>query len=102
MLLNLLRNAIEAATEAHPGAGRIAVRIESEDGGLAILVDDDGAGVPAEARQLIFTPFHTTKEHGTGLGLAVSFAIVQLHGGSLSVSDGPLGGARFRVAIPAQ
>jgi C4-dicarboxylate-specific signal transduction histidine kinase len=64
------------------------------------VVDDDGAGVPADARQLIFTPFHTTKEHGTGLGLAVAAAIVQLHGGSIGVGEGPLGGARFRVSLP--
>jgi signal transduction histidine kinase len=101
VLLNLLRNAVEAAAEAHPGAGRVAVAIEAVPEGLAIVVDDDGPGVPPEARQLIFTPFHTTKEHGTGLGLAVSFAIVQLHGGSLTVEDGPLGGARFRLLVPA-
>lgn len=100
VLLNLLRNAVEAAAEAHPGSGRVAVTIEAVPEGLAIVVDDDGPGVPVESRQLIFTPFHTTKEHGTGLGLAVSFAIVQLHGGSLAVEDGPLGGARFRVLLP--
>ncbi len=99
VLLNLLRNAGEAAAEAHPGAGRVVLALESAPEGLAITVDDDGAGVPLESRQLIFTPFHTTKEHGTGLGLAVSFAIVQLHGGSLTVEDGPLGGARFRVLL---
>lgn len=101
VLLNLVRNAVEAAAEAHPGAGRVAVGVEAAPEGVAITVDDDGPGVPAEVRQLVFTPFHTTKEHGTGLGLAVAHAIVQLHGGSLAVEDGPLGGARFRVVLPA-
>lgn len=100
VLLNLVRNAAEAAAEAHPGAGRVVVTIEGVGQALAILVDDDGVGVPAESRQLIFTPFHTTKEHGTGLGLAVSFAIVQLHGGTLTVDLAPLGGARFRILLP--
>ena len=100
VLLNLIRNAVEAAAEAHPGAGRVLVSVEASGHGLAILVDDDGAGVPPESRQLIFTPFHTTKEHGTGLGLAVSFAIVQLHGGTLTVDLAPLGGARFRLLMP--
>ena len=100
VLLNLVRNAVEAAAEAHPGAGRVAVTVEGAGQGLAILVDDDGPGVPLEERQLIFTPFHTTKEHGTGLGLAVSFAIVQLHGGSLTVDHAPQGGARFRILLP--
>jgi signal transduction histidine kinase len=101
VLLNLLRNAVEAAAESHPGAGLVVATVGMAPEGLAITVDDDGPGVPPDARQLIFTPFHTTKEHGTGLGLAVSFAIVQLHGGTLTVEDGPLGGARFRVVIPA-
>ncbi len=102
VLLNLVRNAVESASEAHPGSGRVQVGVEALPDGVAITVDDDGGGVPAEARQLIFTPFHTTKEHGTGLGLAVSFAIVQLHGGTLTVEDGLLGGARFRVWLPAK
>jgi len=100
VLLNLMRNAVEAAAETHPGAGRVSVAVEAAPQGLAILVDDDGPGVPPESRQLIFTPFHTTKEHGTGLGLAVSFAIVQLHGGTLTVDLAPLGGARFRILLP--
>ncbi len=100
VLLNLVRNAVEAAAEAHPSAGRVVVTVEGAGQGLAILVDDDGPGVPPESRQLIFTPFHTTKEHGTGLGLAVSFAIVQLHGGTLTVGLAPLGGARFRILLP--
>jgi signal transduction histidine kinase len=100
VLLNLVRNAVEAAAEAHPGAGRVAVALAPSAEALEILVDDDGPGVPAESRQLIFTPFHTTKEHGTGLGLAVSFAIVQLHGGTLTVDLAPLGGARFRILLP--
>ncbi len=100
VLLNLVRNAVEAAAEAHPAAGRVVVTLEPAGNGLAILVDDDGLGVPPESRQLIFTPFHTTKEHGTGLGLAVSFAIVQLHGGTLTVDLAPLGGARFRILLP--
>jgi signal transduction histidine kinase len=102
VLLNLVRNAVEAAAEAHPGAGRVAIAIEATTEGVVVTVDDDGPGVPAEARQLVFTPFHTTKDHGTGLGLAVAYAIVQLHGGSLTVLDGPLGGARFRVSVPLQ
>ena len=101
VLLNLVRNATEAAAEAHPGAGRVLIALESSADGLVIQVEDDGPGVPVEARQLIFTPFHTTKEHGTGLGLAVSYAIVQLHGGTLTVEDGTLGGARFRLWLDA-
>ncbi len=98
VLLNLVRNAIEAAAETSPG--HVTVAVDSLADGLVVTVDDDGPGVPVASRQLIFTPFHTTKEHGTGLGLAVSFAIVQLHGGTLAVDDAPGGGARFRLTVP--
>ncbi len=100
VLLNLVRNATEAAAEAHPGHGVVEVNVAPNGEGVSIVVDDNGSGVPTEARQLIFTPFHTTKEHGTGLGLAVAYAIVQLHGGSLTVADSPQGGARFTLTLP--
>jgi len=94
-----------AADQAPPRrVGNVRLTIEptsaEEEPGIAFTVDDDGPGVPAAARQRIFTPFYTTKDHGTGLGLAVSHAIVSLHGGTIGVEDSPLGGARFRVAIP--
>lgn len=109
VLLNLVQNAVQAAQAERGAAGRVRLTLEpagdgdedgDEDGGIAFTVDDDGPGVPPEARQRIFTPFFTTKDHGTGLGLAVSYSIVDLHGGSLGVEDSPLGGARFRVVLP--
>lgn len=114
VLLNLVQNAVQAVEAAreqavereHEQGGRVVVGVTAgdpdEDGpGVVFTVDDDGPGVPPEARQRIFTPFFTTKDTGTGLGLAVSYSIVDLHGGSLTVEDAPLGGARFRVWIPA-
>jgi signal transduction histidine kinase len=68
---------------------------------VVFTVDDNGPGVPRDERQRIFTPFYTTKDHGTGLGLAIAHTVVSLHGGSLTVDDAPLGGARFRVTLPA-
>lgn len=101
VLLNLVQNAVHAVCGPdETGQARVQVTVEDLDGALAFTVDDDGPGVPVEARQRIFTPFFTTKDHGTGLGLAVAHTIVTLHGGSLTVDDAPLGGARFRVAIP--
>lgn len=101
VLLNLVQNAVHAVADRD---GRIEVTIAAQDSsgldGIAITVDDNGAGVAKDARQRIFTPFYTTKDHGTGLGLAVSFTTVSLHGGTLTVDDSPLGGARFRVWIP--
>ena len=100
VLLNLVQNAVHAVQD-QGRAGRVELTIApTPDGGVAFIVDDDGPGVPAEARQRIFTPFFTTKDHGTGLGLAVAHTIVGLHGGALTVDDAPIGGARFTVTVP--
>ncbi|HYE08072.1 MAG TPA: ATP-binding protein [Planctomycetota bacterium] len=106
VLLNLVQNAVHAATTVHgDGGARVTLRLaRGVDGSgrpaLLIQVDDNGPGVPAEERQRIFTPFYTTKDHGTGLGLAVSHTIAGLHGGTLSVDDAPGGGARFVLVLP--
>ena len=62
---------------------------------------DDGPGVPPELREKIFTPFFTTREKGTGLGLAFVREIVREHGGDVTVGDAPGGGAVFRIDLPA-
>jgi signal transduction histidine kinase len=104
-LINLLQNACQAIQGANRSAGRVELSIAAQVGlfgqsGIAFLVDDNGPGVPHGERQRIFTPFYTTKDHGTGLGLAVSHTSVSLHGGALTVDDSPLGGARFQVWLP--
>lgn len=98
-LLNLIRN----AREAMPKGGSIAiyVRREPASGGVAITVDDTGAGIPEEARASIFDPFFTTKQRGTGLGLAVTRDIVEAHGGTIACEPREGGGTRFRIALPA-
>ena len=86
-LVNLVKNACEAAA-AGPRAGRVVMRGEGEAAGFArIAVEDDGSGVPDEAAAKMFVPFFSTKDTGTGLGLAMVAKIVALHGG------GGLGGA---------
>jgi len=68
-----------------------------------VRVQDDGRGVPAEARSRIFEPFFTTKEQGTGLGLAISYGIVERHRGSIRVESdcaGPARGSTFSVRLP--
>ena len=101
MLINLLQNAVHALTEREPTGGRIVLTVSGPDtiGGVEFIVDDDGPGVPVTEREKIFTPFHTTRDQGTGLGLALSLTIVQLHDGTIAVEDSPLGGARFRVEL---
>jgi two-component system, NtrC family, sensor kinase len=104
IIVNLLINAIHAVSKVPPAKPVIAVRIGS-DGKLASLeVADCGPGVPDQDRERIFDPFFTTKPGvGTGLGLAISRKIAAELGGSLEVErDGRLGGAVFRLTLPAQ
>lgn len=95
--VNVVRNACEAAG---PG-GRVHINVLVSDGKLLVTVDDTGPGISAEIGGKLFQPFATTKANGTGLGLALTRKFVELHGGDVSVATGPLGGARFSVALPA-
>jgi nitrogen fixation/metabolism regulation signal transduction histidine kinase len=101
VIANLVENAIQACR----GAGKDPqVRISVEDRPhrhrAAILVDDNGPGVPPADRQRIFDPYVTHREGGTGLGLAIVRKIVIDHGGDVAVQDAPQGGARLVVEIP--
>ena len=101
VLLNLVINAEQAMRAAH-GRGSLVVRTSAKDDTVRLEVEDDGPGVPAEARARIFDPFFTTKPvgEGTGLGLSVAYAILQEHGGKIAVESGPQGGALFRIELP--
>src|SRR5580692_3374402 len=101
VLLSLARN---AATAARDGRVQLVARIISPEGpgrGVRIEVRDDGPGVPAALREQIFTPFFTTREKGTGLGLAFVREIVRDHGEEVVVRDAPGGGSVFSFDLPA-
>ncbi len=100
-LLNLLTNAADAVPAA---GGRIHIEAKHDfTWNLEIVICDNGPGVPVAERQRIFDPFYSTKgARGTGLGLAVTAKTMQEHGGTVSVDDGPLGGARFVLRVPAR
>lgn len=96
-LLNLVRN----AREAMPGGGELELRVVTAEGGVELLLDDTGPGIPEEVRASIFAPFFTTKKQGTGLGLAVTREIVDAHGGQISCEPRAPHGTRFRLWFPA-
>ncbi|HKX45690.1 MAG TPA: ATP-binding protein, partial [Planctomycetota bacterium] len=105
VFMNLLVNAYQAIEQALGRDGEVGViRIEtrSRDDGIAVRISDTGVGIPAEDRQRIFDPFFTTKEvgTGTGLGLSTSYAIVERHGGRMSVESEPGRGSTFEVWLP--
>jgi PAS domain S-box-containing protein len=93
VLLNLLRNAIDANRERHAGRpSRILLCAARQDDGLRVEVRDQGPGVAAERLEAIFTPFSTSKADGLGLGLSMSRSIVEGFGGSLWARAGDEGG----------
>ncbi|MBI5892011.1 MAG: hypothetical protein HZB47_15295 [Nitrosomonadales bacterium] len=99
VLLNLVTNAVQAM----PGErGTLTLTSRRDGEGVAVDVQDDGAGIPADVISRIFDPFFTTKEvgKGTGLGLSISYKIVQDHGGKISVESAPGSGTKFTVWLP--
>jgi len=98
-LFNLIRNAVEAMAQ-----GGI-LRVESapsEGGGVCLMVADEGCGIPREELGRIFTPLHSTKARGTGLGLMVVKNVVERHGGKVSVESVPGAGTTFRIFLPME
>jgi signal transduction histidine kinase len=94
-LINLAKNAVVAASPA--GQVVLAARLDpNARQRIEWEVRDSGTGVPDQIRDKIFAPFFTTREQGTGLGLAFVQEIARDHGGEVTVDRGPEGGARFR------
>lgn len=99
VVINLLRNAADAAT-MNGDAPKVALRIEAlRSGRTRIEVEDNGAGVPEALRHDIFLPFFTTKKTGTGVGLSFARQVLLAHDGSIEVDGGKSGGARFRLVL---
>jgi signal transduction histidine kinase len=101
VFLNLWQNALQAmedVPDAH--SRRLTIRTCMEDGNVRISFSDTGTGVPRAAVQNIFTPFFTTKQRGTGLGLAVVKKITEDHHGTVTVQSSPRKGTLFTVALP--
>jgi two-component system, NtrC family, sensor kinase len=99
VFLNLVTNAVQAM----PGERGMLTLTSRRDGdGVAVEVEDNGAGIPPDVLSRIFDPFFTTKEigKGTGLGLSISYKIVQEHGGKISVESKPGSGTKFTVWLP--
>lgn len=97
-LLNLLRN----GREALPGGGTVTVATRLADGGeLEAEVRDTGPGIPEDVLPRIFDPFYSTKERGTGLGLAFALQVAKEHGGSLRCESQLGRGTAFFVRLPA-
>jgi signal transduction histidine kinase len=103
VLLNLLKNALDAASEQEDSA-RVSVRssYDNNSGMVRVEISDNGHGIPTDIQPKIFQPFFTTKagQKGTGLGLAVSKRIVEQHDGNLSFNSVAGDGTTFSIEVP--
>lgn len=106
VLINLIHNSVDAM----PSGGSIEIGSEQIQGGIdgfrsssavLITITDSGSGIDPDTVAHMFEPFWTTKSDGTGLGLAVSYRIIEAHGGSMSVESLTAGGCRFTILLPA-
>ncbi|HJS22735.1 MAG TPA: PAS domain S-box protein [Pyrinomonadaceae bacterium] len=95
-------NMIVNAVDAMPRGGRLVVSCRRIENRLQLHFSDNGVGMPDDVQQKIFEPFFSTKgAQGTGLGLSVSYSIIERHSGSISVVSEPGKGARFTIDLPA-
>jgi signal transduction histidine kinase len=101
LIKQVLTNLIENAVLASNGRGEITVTLDPIDSGeLSLSVQDRGSGIPAEQIDRIFTPFYSSRPSGSGLGLALSSKIVDMHGGRIKVSSRVGEGSVFTVILP--
>ena len=97
LVMNLLINAAEATDRK----GHIRFNVTNADGGVMLTVDDNGTGIAPSLRERVMNAFFTTKQTGSGLGLTSVRSCVEIHKGTMQITDSPdLGGARFEIWFP--
>jgi signal transduction histidine kinase len=97
-LVNLVTNGIEAT----PPGGEVVVHVRAGSDHAEIVVRDTGPGMPAETLHRLGTPFFTTREDGTGLGVVLARAVIVLHGGALHYESEPGNGTTVRATLPSR
>jgi signal transduction histidine kinase len=95
-VMNIAVNAIEAMS----GGGSLTFEIALSPATCTLAIADTGPGIPPESREKIFQLYYTTKAHGSGIGLAMTFRAVQLHGGTIEIESEAGRGATFRLTLP--
>jgi two-component system sensor histidine kinase DctS len=100
VLLNLMRNGIEAMSDTAPEIRCLTIKLSQIDRHMQISVVDRGPGIPPEVKEKLFTPFFSTKAEGMGIGLNICRSIIEFHHGRLWVEDNPEGGTIFVITLP--
>jgi len=96
--LNIIKNSFEAM----PGGGKVTVSTAWGNGIVEVSFADTGRGIVEEDRELVFTPFFSTKPQGTGLGLSITSHIIQEHRGTIGLESYPDVGTIFTIRLPAR
>jgi len=100
-LANLVKNGIES-TAATGRPGRVTVATARSAGAVTVTVSDNGCGIAAENREKLFQPYFTTKEQGSGIGLALTERIISLHGGTIGFESVEGAGTTFTITLPVE
>jgi len=95
VMMNIIKNSIEAVEEG----GTIEVKSWNDGNKVFVQVRDNGEGIQSDRMNRIFSPFYTTKDHGSGLGLAFAHRIIKDHGGNITVSSSSGKGATFTISV---
>lgn len=101
VIINLVRNAIEAAAANDETSPRVVIRTFMRGGAVAVAVEDNGPGIPADVMDRLFDPFFSTKKAGMGMGLSICRSIVEAHGARLQVKSVENKGSVFEFELPA-
>ncbi len=100
VILNLVRNAIDAMEQTPAAKRRLRIRTCKEQGWVSVRADDTGAGIPDDSLPRIFDAFFSTKQEGMGIGLSISRSIIEAHQGRISARTSDTQGAEFRFDLP--
>jgi len=101
LLVQAILNVVVNGVEAMPNGGRLDLRVQESRGQWLVAVRDHGCGIPAEIRETIYNLYSSTKGKGSGIGLAMTFRIVQLHNGTIDFTSEAGQGTEFRLRFPA-
>jgi C4-dicarboxylate-specific signal transduction histidine kinase len=101
VVLNLVKNGIEAMQDAPPGQRELTIRSQmGASGAVEVAVADNGRGIPPQLADNLFTPFFTTKPEGMGMGLQICRSIIEMHRGRLWAHRNPARGSTFHFSLP--
>ena len=96
VLINIITNGLQSMNDG----GNLSITTVKSSGFIEVRISDEGIGIPEENLKQIFEPFYTTRDNGSGLGLSISYKIIEAHDGDISVESQPDKGTTFTVQLP--